>query len=227
MENASLSLNQRLSLIGFQISYSESDQKLTGRSIFEYDIEETLLLASYDAEKDFRLLSLLATWISVHGDYVIVEKFFKKLKEFEKYRGHRPGVINLLAAQATSTGKTKWKKWITCSRKNPEYPVDKDLLKSSIEFHGVNQDLDYYGVLVPKKFLRIREDDVLSTEELARSNKQFRNRLMYGASWRADIITAIEAGFKNPSAIARTLGCSYEPSHRIFKEFTLALTAST
>lgn len=217
-----LLLDQKLRFCGFRISIKNLDIPTKDLSCFDFDLEETLILAAYEAQEDFRLLSLLATWMTVHGEYVIVEKFFKKLKFFEKYRGSIPTVINLLAAVAVEAGSAKWKKWITCSAKKLEYPVKKSLLESSIAYQGRNEELASYGVLVPPKFLRIRNEDVFTIEELAKNNRQYRNRLIYGASWRADIISAIEEGLANPSVIAKTIGCSYEPSHRIFREFSLA-----
>ncbi len=218
MEN-NISLNQKLSLIGIRIGFSElPNLKL---NCFDYDLEETLILASYEASNDFRILSLLTSWVSVHGEYVIVEKLFKKLKEYEKYRG--PSLImNLLSVQAVLAGFLKWKKWITSSEKKTQYPIKKELIESSIEYQGLNEEFAKFGVLIPKKLLRIRELDVYSIEELAKFNIQYRNRLIYGSSWRADIIAAIEFGFKNPSVIAKTIGCSYEPSHRIFREYSIA-----
>ena len=59
-------------------------------------------------------------------------------------------------------------------------------------------------------------------KELAHDTQQCRNRLLYGASWRADIIAAIEQGAANPFIISKTLGCSYEPAHRIFREYQIA-----
>jgi hypothetical protein len=59
-------------------------------------------------------------------------------------------------------------------------------------------------------------------EELLKINLQFRNRLIYGANWRADIITAIQMGIDNPNKIKELIGCSYEPANRIFKEYSMA-----
>jgi hypothetical protein len=219
MENK-FSLNQRLSLIGFRIGYSEIDISLTSTTCFDYDIEETLILASYEATKDYRLLSLILSWVTVHGDYIIVEKLFKKLKSFEKYRGESH-IMNMVSVQAVLSGFLKWKKWITSSKDKPMYPIKDETLVSSIEYQGLNDDFAKFGILLPKKLLRIRETDIFTIEELAKNNIQYRNRLIYGSSWRADIIAAIEFGLKNPSVIAKTIGCSYEPSHRIFNEYCL------
>ena len=56
-------------------------------------------------------------------------------------------------------------------------------------------------------------------------NRQYRNRYLYGPSWRADIVTAIESGATSPAEIVRRLGCSYEPAHRVFREYALAAKA--
>ena len=80
-------------------------------------------------------------------------------------------------------------------------------------------------MLIAEGSLRIREDDVLPPAVLAKKNKQYRNRLLYGPSWRADIITAIENGAKNPTEISKSIGCSYEPAYRVFTEYSLAKAA--
>src|SRR5262249_47629716 len=113
-------------------------------------------------------------------------------------------------------------KLLRTSSRHPEHPVDPELLESSIQFQGSDEELKKHGILVPKKLLRIRPEDVLTEVELSKSNPQYKNRLLFGACWRADIITAIEAGVENPSQISRLLGCSYEPAHRVFREYQLA-----
>jgi hypothetical protein len=81
-------------------------------------------------------------------------------------------------------------------------------------------------VIVPTVAIRIRERDVLTPQELAQINRQYRNRYLYGPSWRADIITAIESGAASPSEVMRMAGCSYEPAHRVFREYRLAREAA-
>lgn len=62
---------------------------------------------------------------------------------------------------------------------------------------------------------------ISSREYLAERNHQYRNRVLYGANRRADIITAVESGWGNPSAVANILGCSYEPAHRVLRDYYL------
>lgn len=216
-----LTFNQKLKYIGCRILHNDGLVNYKNINPLDIDIEETILQACYASETDLRLLSILATWMSVHGDYIIVEKFYKKLKVFETIYGHRPSTINLIAVQVLLSGSTKWKKWITSHSKKSEFPVNEKLLISSIDFQGYNEDFKKHGVKIPKNFLRIREDDVLTTSELVKLNLQFKNRLIFGSSWRADIMTAIEAGVENPSKIAKLIGCSYEPAHRVFNEMKI------
>ncbi|MGK5084477.1 hypothetical protein WDW37_14375 [Bdellovibrionota bacterium FG-1] len=220
--NHDLSLNQKLASIGFRINYDSLGLKLKNLSLLENaDLEETLIHAAFEAKTDFRTLSILLSWITVHADYVIVEKFLKKIKLFEKIHGVNR-VLDLMAAHAVINGSHKWKKAIRTHVKRPEFPVDPELLKTSIEFQGADDTLKKFGILIPKKLLRIRTSDVLQPAELSTINPQYRNRLLFGASWRSDIITAIEAGIKNPNQISKMLGCSYEPAYRIFKDYRAA-----
>jgi hypothetical protein len=62
----------------------------------------------------------------------------------------------------------------------------------------------------------------MTAEDLIKSNLQYKNRFIYGANWRADIITAIQFGYDNPSKIKDLIGCSYEPANRIFKQYKMA-----
>jgi hypothetical protein len=221
-DSVQISLNQQFAMIGFRLQFSEPELKYKDlKSLTEADIEETLIRAAYEAREDFRVLSVLMSWIRVHADYVIVEKLEKKRRVFEKHRGVNR-VLDLMAAQAMISGSHKWKKLLRTSSKRPQIPLDPELLESSIRYQGPDEQLKKHGILVPKKLLRIREEDVLRPAELAQVNVQYRNRLLYGASWRADIVTAIDAGVKNANQISRLLGCSYEPAYRVFRDYRVA-----
>ena len=62
----------------------------------------------------------------------------------------------------------------------------------------------------------------MSRELLAQRNPQYRNRLIIGPNWRADIITEIERGAKNPNQISKKLNCSYESAHRVWNDYNAA-----
>ncbi len=205
-----ISLDQKLCYIGFQIVAP----KIGGTKQW-VDIENALYEATLEVTQDSRLFSLICSWVSVHGDYVIIEKLMKLQK-----KKNSPWLV-AVAICASNMGFHQWKRLIK-KQKNTFALVDQDLALSSISMKGEESNFRSKGFLIPKESIRIRSSDAQSATSLIKSNLQYRNRLRYGASWRADIITAIEKGMKTPYTIAKVLGCSYEPAHRIFKEYALA-----
>lgn len=207
---SNITLDHKLVYIGLQIVTSK-------RSYFKewIDLEQTIYDATIEIQNDTRLFSLLCSWVSVHGDYVVIEKLMKLQKKMNS-----PWLV-ALAIYAANSGFHQWKRLV--KKQSAIYAlVDQDLALSSISMKGEEPEFQKNGFLIPKGSIRVRNSDVLSTHRLIKQNLQFRNRFLYGASWRSDIITAIENGIKNPYQIAKILGCSYEPAHRIFKEYLLA-----
>ena len=225
MENKIL-FNARLRMIGFRISIPNSE-KFTGTfTSSDCDIEETLIECLYEARDDNRLLKILLDWIRTHGEHVILEKFFKKLKDWEKHRG-KTLLLELLIGVAIVSGHKKWKRHLKTNPAKPIYPYDEVLSKSSISVKGKNQELAKLGILVSSNFLDSKKNDVLSVEELIKTNIQYKNRFLFGPNFRADILSAIETGAENRFRISKSLSCSYESVHRIFKEYNLWKTADS
>lgn len=210
--------NQALASIGIRLG---SVSSASSRKATSYDIEQVLLDASGALRHDGRLASLLLSWVHVHAEHVIVEKLRKILRNT---KGDDQRIaISALAAYAASQGQHKWKKLI--------FPVAKGLLfrsktaESAIKLKGAEPWAEEYGIRIARGSLRIRPDDVLTVEELAKANPQYRNRLLFGASWRADIITAIQQGASTATEVMKRVGCSYEPAHRIRREYLIATGA--
>ena len=214
-------MNQRYRLIGFRIGYPEKDVPLCELTPFDYDIEETLIEVVKESRDDYRLLGILISWISKHGDQIIPEKFLKKLAERDDVAIDDP-ILQFMIATAVVNGHKKWKSSLKVSHSDPLYPIGKETMISSIKLKGRNEDYAKLGVMIPIGFLKSKDENAFSQEELAKSNPQYRNRLIYGANWRADVITAIEYGMKNPYQISKNIGCSYEPAYRIMKEYKIA-----
>jgi len=218
-----ISIEQKLRNIGFRIAVNDKIEGLTNKQLLsDFDIERTLIEVAYviKNEADYRLLSILLTWVKVFGEYVIVEKFKKLSKQIVKERGQN-SILNGIAVWGFINKQTKWKTLIENSELN-SYLVDVALTKSSEKFHGFKKDWLKFGVKVPENMLRERATDVFSLEELAAKNLQFRNRLLFGACWRSDIIMALELGISKPSEIEKILECSHEPAIRISKEYRIA-----
>jgi hypothetical protein len=210
-----------LATIGFRLGPGHA---LRPPEQFDVDIERTLLDAILAMPTDRRLASVLFSWVKVHGNYVIVEKL-RKLSGRAPWKS-REELAWLVAVSrwAVENGGNKWRKLVT-PLPGPVYLYDQEVSESAISRKGAVPWLEEVGFRVPDGALRIRESDVMSPEELASVNLQYRNRYRYGPSWRADIITAIESGLGSPAEIARRVGCSYEPAHRVLREWKVATAA--
>ena len=210
-------LNDRLAAIGFRIATSVTPRRAQKAPV---DIEETLLEAIQASEGDGRLASLICSWLVVHGAYVNVERLAKLTKFYPEKPPPAIRLLSVYAAFAFEHCGHKWKKLIRKS-KEPITLYPAEITESAVQLKGAVDYLKKFGFIVPNGSLRIREDDVLKPEELIQRNRLYRNRYLYGPSWRADIITALEAGAKSPAEIVKQVGCSYEPAHRIFREYQL------
>lgn len=209
-------LDTALSKIGFRISSNNLDN----RGIYFIDIEETIIKALYEAKNDGRLLSLIFSWQNVNGQYLITEKFFKLRDLYQKIIGPNH-LINAFCAYSVHIGFHKYKKGSIRLKK------EQFLLReapAAIKSSGAVSWLKEINILCPNSHFVLKIESVMPPSELVKYNLQFKNRLIYGANWRADIITAIQMGIENPSKIKDLIGCSYEPANRIFKEYTMAAT---
>ncbi len=217
----SLSFNGRLAAIGIRV-VAPAAKRLADS--FEADIERTLLdgLEEFDTtSRDGRLIGLLFSWIKVHGEFVICEKLGTLALKREEERPGSTLFLPALAALPISEGLHKWKA-LGRRRKSPVYLYPEEVARGAIKLKGRIPWLAALNYHAAVGSIRIRESDVMSPAELIRANRQYRNRYLYGPSWRADIVTAVEEGARSPMEVARRTGCSYEPAHRVFRQLTLA-----
>ena len=202
--------NQKLNWVGIRVSGESSSG----------DIEKIILDAVLECPDDLRLASLLFSWLKVHGNYVIVEKLRKLVSKAELNIRQRMW-ISVLAVYGKNNCSHKWKSLIYIPEGNTYLLPDK-ISKTAIALKGSEEWLSEYQILLPKGTLRIREEDIMDPTLLIKKNLQYKNRYLFGPSWRADIITAIQEGCNSPTAIMKKIGCSYEPAYRIFHEYSLA-----
>lgn len=184
----------------------------------DVDIENTLLDITEVFPDDTRLASVFLSWIKVHGNYVIVEKLAKFAAMRTEGAWDNNPWLSLTAMWAVECGYHKWRKLVK-KLSESVYLYPKAMSESAIKLKGAIPWLEPLGFRIPQNSIRIREDDVLPPEKLVRHNLQYRNRYLYGPSWRADIITAIQRGITSPAEIRRVVGCSYEPAYRVSREY--------
>lgn len=204
-------LFSKLESIGFRVSHSGN--YLASK---EPDIEKILVEAFYQIDSEGRLLGLLFTWLKIHGSHLIADKFFKEYEDAKEYLGETPW-FSAVCAYMYSLKDHRFKKGVT-KLKKPHYFGDRDQ-SSLIKLKGAVEFLREIGVLVPNSALRIRDQDVLSVEELVKTNHQYRNRYIFGANWRSEIITSIQNGAHNPNQVAKLLGIARSRVGIVFKEY--------
>ena len=210
-------IEQKMRYLGFNIS----SRGLEEINPIMFDIERDIIDIIVESRKDYRVLGLLSIWFKKHADVIIIEKFYKIISKRSDIDSLDP-ILNYLIAVALSNKHNKWKRWLKTNQKKPTYPIDKENLDSAIKVKGKDEMLAQYGIRVPVGFLKTNDEKIFDQEDLAKKNKQYRNRLIIGPNWRSDIITAIELGIENPFKISTTLGCGYESAYRVMKEYRIA-----
>lgn len=205
-------LYSNLAEIGFRVTYGPVvvERKET------VDIERTLILACYHIDEDGRLLGLLMSWLKIHGAHVFLDKFLREYEQAKKDLGESPWVSGL-CAYMDSIKYPRFKKGIH-KRRVPHHIGNTDQ-SSLVALKGSEECFESVGIIVPRSLIRIREKDILSSEELIARNRQYRNRYAFGANWRAEIITAIQDGAETPAQVAKLLGIAKSRVGVVFKEF--------
>lgn len=216
-----LSLDEKLAAIGIMVATTS----LKKQEIANVDIEATLAEAfvAMADEENLRIISPVFTWIEEHGSSVIIEKLIKVIGG-PKEEQRKISLAGLVAKFALHNGH---KRWLTVTKKftNPSSPRTigpKAMTESLIALRGEEEWAKGSGFRVAKGVISTNKKWILSRKDLAKLHHQYRNRLIYGAQWRADIITAYEQGAKNPTEASRMSGASYEPCHRVKGELEAA-----
>lgn len=203
-------LYSNLSAIGIRVDFDYKD-----RSKVVPDIEQTLIRACYEIDNDGRMLGLLFSWLKVHGHHLTADKFFKEYSIAKKYLGESPW-FHAICAYRYHLKDHRFKKGVL-KLKIAHHFGNRDQT-SLIKLKGAVNYLEAINVFVPSSALRIRESDVLTPEELIERNLQYRNRYIWGANWRAEIITLIFSGVKTSGEIAKRLGLAKSRVSIVYKE---------
>jgi hypothetical protein len=203
--NRELDIETRMASIGINIPSKEKNSYT--------DIEKTLCLACQNIEKKSRFLSLLLSWIFVHGERVNAERLKKISKTLPS------PWISLLARYATSHGLSRWKILIEKPLSSPIANDDIQIIQSKINLKGEEIWAKNSGFLIPIDSEPISNKYILAPEQLAKINVHYKNKIIYGSNWRADMITAFQSGAENPFQCQKRSFSSYEPAYRIFMDF--------
>lgn len=209
---SNLTIHERLIYIGVNLTGDSGDVRASDW----IDIEDTLHEGTIVCANEARLFLVLCSWVKVHGRHVIIEKLMKLQRQKKS--------IWLIALShfAVSEGMANWARLIE-KIKGEHALVPLKIAKQAVAHKGAEEIFNKTGFIISKGSLRVRESDVAEPTQLLARNLQYKNRLKYGANWRADIVSAIEKGIENPNRISKITGCSYPSAHRVFKDFKLLM----
>lgn len=183
------------------------------------NIEDTLLYASVEAMErpDFRVLSVLATWLGLHAARVNVDRLAKLVERQESRR-----VRALWSALGHWLKRGRRYERLENVYKGPRV----DLLPTGTDFHVARrgEDSRFVGsrLRVTAAVLRERASDVLSPAELAARSRVYRARLQMGPTYRADMWAALdEDPSLSPSQLARRTYGSFATAWGVCRDYSL------
>lgn len=179
------------------------------------DIETTLVHASSLGmdDGDFRVLSVLTTWLGVHHSHVNADR-----------------LIRFVAAHDSTRVRAYWSAiavWHSKDRRfarlvSKQAPVDLLSVGTDFQLKRKGEDERFAGSMlrVPRGTLRDRDDDVLPAATLAKRHAGYRNRIVIGPTWRADVWTVLEkAPGLTVTEAARRASCSFATAWQATQDF--------
>jgi len=178
---------------------------LGGRANHRANIENTLFFASEEGmdRADLRVLSILVTWLGVHGARVNVDRLAKLIEA-----GGSKRVRTFWAAVGCWLAKDR--RYSRLIRLYTAKPLD--LLDVGTEFqirrHGEDPRFEGTALRVPGNVLRDRPADVMTPELLARQHRVYSWRIVIGPTFRADMWAEMDGtpGLKAAEIARRTYG---------------------
>jgi len=205
-------------LVGIGMNFAAKGQA-------DADVERTLVHASALGmeDGDLRVLSVLTTWLGVHHAHVNADRLVRMVREHPSARVHA-----YWSAVATWLAKDRRFARLVHAYSGP--PVE--LLPTGTEFQikrrGEDERFARSKLRAPKGTLRDRPEDVLSPEALVRRHAGYRNRVLMGPSFRADVWTILErAPTLSVASVARKVSCSFATAWQTARDFRLLHAATT
>lgn len=214
MKARDVDLYSKLSYIGIRVI----SQSISKKNTEQPDIEETLIESLYSIDLDSRILSLILSWAKVHHKRILADKFFRTYEGYAKIKGKTPW-FEAFCAFVFHLKDHRFKKGV--NKVNPKKYLGNRNQDLNIKRKGAIEYLSSINVLIPNGSIRIRPSDILTPLELSKKNSQYRNRLVFGSNWRAEVFGLMKAGAVNPNQVAVKLGLNRSRVSEIFKDIKI------
>ena len=188
------------------------------------DIESTLLHASVLGmdEADLRVLAVLTTWFGVHHTRVNADRLVRLVGAHPSER-----VRAYWSAVATWLAKDRRFARLSMASSGPSVELLPTGTELQVKRRGEDERFSGSKLRVSKGTLRDRPEDVLSPDVLVRRHAGYRNRVLMGSSFRADVWTVLEhAPDLSIADVARRASCSFATAWQAAQDFRLLQSAA-
>jgi hypothetical protein len=182
------------------------------------NIENTVVAASIEGMKgDYRTLGLLVDWLEEHGERLNADRLARMLKLIRDDR-----------VRCFWKAIARWRsKDLRLTRLKQLYRGPRlDLLDSESEFlvnrKGEDSRFEKSCLRVPRETLRHRPSDILSAVELAKVHDAYRQRVVIGPSYRADMWALLErVGKVSAAELARKAFGSFATAWQVLRDWSI------
>lgn len=181
------------------------------------NIEDTVISASVvGVQGDFRVLSVLVTWLGVHHERLNADRLVKLVRS-----QHDPRVQSFWTALALwlkSDRRFARLQDVSCKR------LDLLAVGTDFQIRRRGEDPRFAGgpFRVPAGVLRDRPQDVLSPADLAERHSTYRHRILIGPSYRADMWAELtRSPDLSPAELARRSYGSFATAWQVSRDFKL------
>ena len=172
-------------------------------------------------EYDLRVLSVLTTWLGMHHAHVNTDRLIRFVSEQPSDR-----IRAYWAAIATWLRKDRRLARLSALHDGPAVELLPTGTEFQIQRRGEDPRFVDSKLRAPSGTLRDRAADVLAAEVLVRRHAGYRNRVLMGPSFRADVWTVLE---KSPGLsvadVARRVACSFATAWQAVQDFRLLRAA--
>ncbi len=185
------------------------------------NIEDTLLAASVEGMEhdDLRVLSVLVTWIHIHHPWINADRLTRavSIEQSRRVRAFWAAIATWLKKDRrfTRLAKLKRGKRIDILRVGTEFQIKRK---------GEDPRFENTALRVPVGVLRDRRSDVFTPAELARTHRTYRQRVLMGPSYRADMWAILEVDTTlSASELARRAYGSFATAWQAKKDHSILM----
>lgn len=177
--------------------------------------EECLVQLSSVLIQDAKALALATAAVLNNSKLIHPELLLKVLTQSDS------ADLNVIAALLSKTEDRRFEKIINyckLQKKVSKSPAKILTLAVKIGQSAIDTEFEKFGIKI-SQVNSVDSKKISKIESLIKSNIFFKNRLIFGCNWRADVISCVGMGLENPTEIRNRLHCSYETAHRVFTDY--------